>query len=78
VYLVDSQGRRYAPLNQNSSVPLNVLIQPGDSILATRAFEVPADAQNVGLVVDRGVGFPSCFIIGENTWFHRPPVVWLD
>jgi hypothetical protein len=79
VYLTDARGRRFDPVAQASEVPLNTLLQPGESAMAKRRFELPADAREVGLVYAHEGGFPiGWFIIGENPWFHGPDIVRLD
>jgi hypothetical protein len=82
VYLTDDQSHRFDPIPQSSDTPFNVLLSPGESVTAHRTFRLPADAHGVGLVVTREGGalgcFPGCFVITENDWFHKPPVVRLD
>lgn len=78
VYLMDDRGRRFVPIPEPDMVPLNVLLQPGESVLAARVFNMPADSRLDGLVADHGGGFPGCFVIGENNWFHKPTIVRLD
>ena len=79
VYLTDGQGRRYDPLPDPSGVPLDTILQPGESVIARRRFDVPADAQNVGLVYTHEGGFPIWWlIVGEGGWFRKPPIVRLD
>jgi hypothetical protein len=82
VYLTDDQWRRFDSIPQNSETPFNVLLSPGESVTTHRVFRLPADAQGVGVVVSRegsALGcFPGCFVITENDWFHKPPVVRLD
>ncbi len=82
VYLTDAQGRRFDPVPKEYETPLNVLIGPGESVDAVRIFELPWDARDVGLVVDHNSGllgcFPGCFVITENNWFHKLPVVRLE
>jgi len=78
VYLLDDRGRRYDPIPEASAVPLNTLLQPQESVIAKRVFELPAVARGAGLVVDHGGCYPGCFVIGENTWFHKPATVKLD
>ena len=78
VYLVDAAWQRYEPIPRAFDLPLDTLIQAGQSVSAERHFELPADARDVGLVVDHGAGFPGCLIITENNWFHRLPVVRLE
>lgn len=76
VYLVDPQGRRYDPLPDGADVPLDVMLQPGQSISATRAFDVPRDTPNLGLIYTHQGGFPiGWFIITEGGWFQEPPIV---
>ena len=76
VYLTDGRGRRYDVTPDTSTVPLNVLLGPRESVLATRAFEVPMDAHEVGLVITHEGGFPvGWFIIGYEAWFRKPTIV---
>ena len=78
VYLTDASGRRIDPVPDPSEVPLSVLLDPNDSVAATRSFEVPANAGRMGLVIDHEGGFPiGWFIIGYATWFRKPTMVWL-
>jgi hypothetical protein len=78
VYLTDDRGRRYDPAPQNADVPLNVQLGPQQSVSATRVFEVPADAHEPGLVIAHEGGFPiGWFIIGYETWLHKPAIVRL-
>ena len=79
VYLIDSAGHRYDPVLDSRVVPLDTLLQPGQSVDAWRTFAVPRDARGLGLVYTHQGGFPiGSFIIGENEWAHGPPVVQLD
>jgi hypothetical protein len=78
VYLTDDRGRRYDPVPDRSAVPLNVQLGPQESVTATRSFELPADAREPGLVIAHEGGFPiGWFIIGYETWFHKPTIVRL-
>jgi hypothetical protein len=75
VYLTDDRGRRYDPLPDASAVPLSVLLQPGESIPASRSFTVPEDARQVGLIVNHGTG-PGSLVIGdEASLFHKRTIV---
>lgn len=76
VYLTDDQGRRVDPIPDRTAVPLNALLQPQESITATRVFEVPPNASGLGLVIAHEGGFPvGWFIIGYETWFRKPAIV---
>lgn len=78
VYLVDDRGRRYDPLRNASDTPLDTPLAPGESVAATRTFEAPTDARDPGLVMTHQGGFPiGWFIIGYETWFHKPAIVRL-
>jgi hypothetical protein len=80
IYVIDRQGRRYAPEPDPSATPLDVLLQPGESITTTRTFKVPADAGEIGLITGHGgsSGFPSLVIIGdEASLFHKRTFVRL-
>ena len=78
VYLVDTRGRRSDPWPDASDVRLDTMLQPGESINATRRFDVPRDAPNLGLIYTHQGGFPiGWFIITEGGWFQEPPIVRL-
>jgi len=79
VYLVDSAGRRYDPIPRGTEIPLNTLLQAGESVATARFFDLPADARGLGLIVERrGFPGPVCLIIGECDAFHGPPIVRID
>ncbi|HUK31562.1 MAG TPA: hypothetical protein VLV89_10645 [Candidatus Acidoferrum sp.] len=82
VYLTDDNWRRFDSIPQNSDVPINTLLGPGESVIAHRIFRLPADARGVGAVVTHKDGFlanfPGCLVITENDWFHKPVVTRLD
>ena len=75
-YLVDGQGRRYDPIPGSATVPFDTKLQPGESVIATRRFDVPGDAQDLGFVYAH-VGASFSPVIGENEFFHGPPLVRL-
>jgi len=78
VYVTDNRGRRYGPVPNKSDVPFNVQLGPQESVTATRVFDVPADAHEPGLVITHEGGFPiGWFIVGYETWFHKPAIVRL-
>jgi hypothetical protein len=78
VYLVDAHWRRYDPVLTGSEIPLNTLLQPGESVTTSRSFELPADAHDIGLMVDRRTVLPICVIIGECGAFHKSTIVRID
>jgi hypothetical protein len=78
VYLVDAQRKRYDPILAGSEIPLNTLLQPGESVTTSRRFELPRDDRGVGLMVDRSSILPFCVIIGECGAFHKGTIVLLD
>ena len=77
VYLVDSDWKRYQPIPDGTEIPLNTLLQPGQSVTTGRTFELPPDAHDIGLLVQRS-GLPVCLIIGECGAFHRGPMIRID
>jgi hypothetical protein len=77
VYLVDSLWNRYNPVHDAADVPLNTLLQPGESITTHRVFEVPAGARRLGLMIGRS-GLPICLIIGECGAFHKGTMIQID
>jgi hypothetical protein len=77
VYLADAKGHRYSPLPDSSSPPLDAQLQPMESIVTTRTFNLPVEAQAAGLVIAHQ-GFPiNWFIIGGGP-FRREPIVLLQ
>ena len=79
VHLLDSQGRKFYPVTASALVPLDVQVGPGESVDATRRFDVPADASGVRLVFGHEGVFPiGAFIIGENQLFHDATVIALQ
>lgn len=82
VYLIDDRGRRYTPETDSSDVPLNTLLQPGESIRASRTFTVPATVREVGLVTGHGgpyCGAMSILIIGSGgCLFNKPTMIRLQ
>lgn len=79
VYLTDARGQRYDPLADDSVVPFNVLLGPGESAMASRSFLVPAEATGVDIVITHEGGFPiGWFIVGYDTWFRKPPAAKLE
>jgi hypothetical protein len=78
VYLADTRGRRYEPLPDEAAVRLDTMLQPGESINATRRFDVPRDAPNLGLIYTHQGGFSiGWLVITEGGWFQKPPIVRL-
>jgi hypothetical protein len=77
VYLVDAAWRRYNPVLTGRELPLNTLLQPGESVTTSRRFELPADDRRIGLMVDRSAP-PFCLIVGECGAFHKGTIVRLD
>jgi hypothetical protein len=79
VYVADRLGRRYDPAPDPSAVAMNVQLGPQESVTATRSFRVPAEARELGMVIDHEGGFPiGWFILGDETWFHKPTIVRLN
>jgi hypothetical protein len=78
VYLTDANGTRYDPVSDVFAAPLNVQLQPMESLITTRTFKLPADARAPSLVMAHEGGFPiDWFIIGGGP-FRKHPIVRLD
>ena len=76
IYLIDDGGRRYSPDLDPSAPPLDVLLQPNESVNTGRVFRVPNDVQGLGLVT--GHGGPYCgamafLIIGQSGCVFKKP-----
>jgi hypothetical protein len=82
IYLIDDRGKRFSPVADPSGVPLDVLLQPGESVSASRVFRVPADARVLGLITGHGggdyCGAMSILIIGSSgCLFDKPTMIRL-
>jgi hypothetical protein len=77
IYLIDDRGIRYASQPGRFDVPLDVLLEPGESVTTSRDFRVPQSARGLGLITGHG-GPISNFIIGdEASLFHKRTFVRL-
>jgi hypothetical protein len=83
IYLRDENDTHYGPVPDPAEVPLDVLLQPGESVTAKRSFQVPADVNELGLVTGHGGGGPPCgvmslVIIGQGgCLFHKQTMIRL-
>ncbi len=71
VFLEDSKGNRFDPLLGTPEVPLNVLLQPAQSVKALRHFDVPIDAQDLRLGIGHVNILPFCTVIGQCDAFAK-------
>lgn len=79
VYLVDGAWNRYDPGPHPAEIPLNILLQPGESITTRRTFQLPANARTISLMLDHGSGpLGICLVIGECSAFHKGTRVSMD
>jgi hypothetical protein len=81
IYLRDEHDTHYDPAPDPADVPLDVLLQPGESVAAKRTFQVPANVRELGLVTGHGgppCGFGNVVIIGNGgCLFHKQTVIRL-
>jgi hypothetical protein len=83
IYLRDENDRHYEPFEDPGEVPLDVLLQPGESVAAQRRFHVPGKIRELGLVTGHGGGGPPCgvmslLIIGQGgCLFHKQTMIRL-
>lgn len=78
IYAVDQAGNRYAPDPEPSAVPLDVLLQAGESVNTERVFRVPAGAAEVGLATGHGPSYIPALIIGdEASLLHKRTLIRL-
>jgi hypothetical protein len=81
IYLRDENDTHYDPTPNPSDVPLDVLLQPGESVAAQRSFNVPANVRELGLVTGHGgppCGVMSLVIIGQaGCLFHKQTMIRL-
>ena len=78
VFLTDAQGRHWDPLPDPAAASLGVMLAPLEAVETSRTFQVPADARELGLVVNHGSG-PANIVIGdEASLFHKRTMYLLD
>jgi len=81
IYLRDENDTHYDPTPNPSDVPLDVLLQPGESVAAQRTFQVPPNVRELGLVTGHGgppCGVMSLVIIGNaGCLFHKQTIIRL-
>jgi hypothetical protein len=75
-YVVDQEGHRYDSVPQEKEIAFDTKLQPGESLITPRHFIVSQSVGALDLVYAHEDGFPiGSLIIGENEWFHGPPIV---
>lgn len=81
IYLRDENDTHYSPTPDPAEVPLDVLLQPGESVAAQRSFQVPANVHELGLVTGHGgppCGLMSLVIIRQGgCLFHKQTMIQL-
>ena len=81
IYVRDENDTHYEANPEPAEVPLDVLLQPGESIAARRSFGVPANIRDLGLVTGHGgppCGALSLVIIGSGgCLFHKQTMIRL-
>ncbi|MBZ5673121.1 MAG: hypothetical protein LAP61_02650 [Acidobacteriia bacterium] len=85
IYLRDENDTHYNPTpnpeDDLENVPLDVLLQPGESVAARRSFHVPANIHELGLVTGHSgppCGWMSLVIIGQGgCLFHKQTMIRL-
>jgi hypothetical protein len=81
IYLRDENDRHYEPFDDPGEVPLDVLLQPNESVAVQRRFHVPGKVRELGLVTGHGgppCGLMSLVIIGQaGCVFHKQTMIRL-
>jgi hypothetical protein len=81
IYLRDENDTHYDPTPDPAGVPLDILLQPGESVAARRSFKVPGHIRELGLVTGHGgppCGVMSLVIIGNaGCLFHKQTMIRL-
>lgn len=78
IYLIDDRGRLYSPDFDPSAIPMDVLLQPEESVTTSRVFEVPRDVRHLGLVTGHGgayCGPMDMLIIGGGSCLFKKPTM---
>lgn len=79
ILAMDAAGRRYAPEPDSSAVPLDVRLDPGQSVMTSRTFRVGRSVRGLSIVT--GHGGPYCgpmdlLVIGAGgCLFGKPTMI---
>jgi len=75
-YLIDAEGSRFDAEPESTETPFDVLLDPGQAVVAARSFRVPKGSSGLGVVIARegDLAFPRCCIIGEGPFMKWPVV----
>jgi hypothetical protein len=76
IYLIDDSGHLYPPVPDASDVPLDILLQPNESLNASRVFRLPQSAHPVGLITGHGGAYcgPMSFLVmGDSACLFKKP-----
>ena len=81
IYVRDENDTHYDPTPNPKDVPLDVQLQPGESVAAQRSFKLPATVHELGLVTGHGgppCGVMSLVVIGQGgCLFHKQTMIRL-
>ncbi|MCU1335075.1 MAG: hypothetical protein JWO19_656 [Bryobacterales bacterium] len=81
IYVRDENDKHYDPAPDPAETPLDVRLQPGESIAAKRSFDLPPNVRELGLVTGHGgppCGLLSLVIIGNGgCLFHKQTMIQL-
>ena len=77
VYLVDIKDHLYEPFPEVTYEPLDMVLQPGQSVVVKRQFRIPQGTDILGLTT-RHSSFPGVVIIGDDgSLFHKSTLMKL-
>jgi hypothetical protein len=74
LYLTDEHHRRFFPVHDASSIPLDVAVAPGQSVNTSLTFIVPSDAQTLFFAAQMDRVSPVSFMIGNGDLLHKPRI----
>ena len=76
LFMVDERGRQFPMLNDPSAIPLDVRLDPRQSVSTSLTFVAPADARELFLTVDRPLfwGARLCYAC-DGSLLHKPTLL---
>lgn len=72
VYMIDERGRHFLPLPDDSAIPFDIDVEPGESVNTSLAFRVPSDARTLAFAAAMDHLQYASFIIGNGDLLHKP------
>ena len=76
-YQVSPEGQSGWDAASGPTAPLDVRMEPGESVESVQVFDLPVESTDPGLVLSHGFT-PGYFVIGESPIFRKPTLMRIN